>query len=109
MIRKLTIILTILSLFSIQSVFATVDYLVVNHLTKQLYWAETDHPPGLIGWEGVGEVHKTKEQKYLDSGYLYTNNPYLIEEGIILVIIALILTYRIVRNRKKKNALQQKL
>lgn len=99
-------LLTIL-IFLTTNAFATVDYLVVNHLTNQLYWAETDHPPGFIGWEAVGEVFEIKEQEYLDSGYTYTNNPYLIEEVILLVIIALILTYWIVRNKKKKNALQQ--
>ncbi len=91
-------------------VFATVDYLVVNHLTKQLYWAETDHHlPGLIGWEAVGEVYEIKEQKYLDSGYTYTDNPYLIEEGIFLVIIISLLSYWMVRNKKRKNALHKSI
>ena len=42
-------------LFIFQKTYATIDYLVVNHFTKQLYWADTDNSPGLIGWEGLGE------------------------------------------------------
>ena len=82
------------------NVFATVDYLVVNHLTKQLYWAETDHAPGFIGWSGVGEIYEIKEQQYLDSGYTYTNNPFLIEEGVLVVLTLLITAYYIRRKKK---------
>ncbi|AZQ63119.1 hypothetical protein EI427_12980 [Flammeovirga pectinis] len=96
----------LLSILLTTNVFATIDYLVVNHYTKQLYWAETDHPPGFIGWEGVGEVFDIKEQKYLASDYTYTENPYLIEEVILAVIILLTLTYLILRNKKRKDALQ---
>lgn len=87
--------------------FATINYLTVNHITKQLYWAETDHPTGLIGWEGVGEVYEAKEKGYLNMGYTYTKNPFLIEEVILLFIVTSLITYWFVRNRKRKNALQQ--
>ena len=68
---------------------ATVDYLAVNHLTKQLYWADTDNSPGLIGWTSIPEgKYEFYEQEYLERGFTFTENPYLIEEiiGVILIL-----------------------
>lgn len=81
--------------------FTTVDYLVVNHITKQLYWAETDNPQGWIGWKGIGEVYEAKEQKYLEIGYSYTKNPFLIEETIALIITIFLLLYWLARKETK--------
>lgn len=97
--------LFLILIFTSTNAFSTINYLTVNHITKQLYWAETDHPPGLIGWEGVGEVYKAKEKSYLDMGYTYTENPFLIEEIILLFITVSIITYWFARNRKRKKAL----
>lgn len=105
--NKLFTILLLTFIFASNNGFATVDYLVVNHLTKQLYWAETDNPLGWIGWTGVGEIYETKEQKYLDIGYTYTKNPFVIEEIIVLIIILSLLFYWLIR--KRKNALQHGL
>ena len=72
------------------NVSATVDYLVVNHITDQLYWAKTDHPPGWIGWQTIPDgIWEREERKYLDMGYTFTENPYLIEEIIAIFIIVL--------------------
>lgn len=79
--------------------FATIDYLVVNHVTNQLYLAETDHPPGWIGWEPIPEGKwEAEEKRYKELGYRYTKNPFLIEE-VIAAVIALSLFW-VVRTRK---------
>ena len=72
-----------------QIAMATADYLAVNHLTNQLYWADTDNPPGLIGWTSIPEgKYESYVQEYLDLGFTFTKNPYLIEEiiGVILIL-----------------------
>ena len=101
--NKLFAILIITFLFSTTKVFATVDYLVVNHLTKQLYWAATDRSPGWIGWEPIPEgQQESDEKKYKKMGYRFTNNPFLIEKIIAITIALLLLTYGIVRTIKKE-------
>ena len=88
-------------LLSISPLLATVDYLVVNHLTQQLYWAETDHPPGWLGWENIPEGnYQSEEAKYLSLGYSFTQNPFLIEE-IILLILLFTVFLRFLLKRKK--------
>ncbi|MEZ4684926.1 MAG: hypothetical protein R3B47_02340 [Bacteroidia bacterium] len=89
--RKQVFILALTLIFSASEACATVDYLVVNHITKQLYWAETDHPPGWIGWESIPETGYAQEEKrYRKLGYKLTKNPFLIEEiiawGLLLVV-----------------------
>ena len=84
--KTFLIILIILS-FTTSDIFATVDYLVVNHITKQLYWAETDHRPGWIGWEYIPDgLWESEEQKYLRMGYKFTNDPFLVEEILVSLI-----------------------
>ena len=105
---KIRLVSILLSMLLTTNVFATVDYLVVNHMTKQLYWAETDHSPGWIGWESIPDgIWASEEKKYLEMGYSITDNPFLIEEVIALMIVLPLLTFWIVRNKKRKNALQQ--
>jgi hypothetical protein len=76
--------------------FATVDYLAVNHLTKQLYWADADNSPGLIGWTNIPEGKlEYNGIEYLNDGFTFTNNPYLIEELILIAVGLIIITQRI--------------
>lgn len=92
-------------LLTAQIAMATVDYLAVNHLTKQLYWADTDNSPGLIGWTSIPEgKYEFYEQEYLDRGFTFTNNPYLIEEIIGLIILIAIVTFLI---RKRTKSMKQ--
>lgn len=104
---KYIIFLAVLLVISIQSTFATIDYLVVNHVTKQLYWAQTDHPPGWIGWEGLGEVYEPKEKEYLLMGYTYTDNPYVIDRFILLLVVLIIVIYWLIRRRKTSKVLKE--
>ncbi len=89
---KLKLFILKISLLLFLKSNATVDYLVVNRITKQLYWADTDSPAGFIGWTNIPDGSlNIKEQKYLGKGYRFTNNPYLIEEiglgfGVIILI-----------------------
>lgn len=85
---KTKIALIAMLLLMSQFAMATVDYLAVNHLTKQLYWAETDNPPGLIGWTLIPEgKYEFYQQEYLDRGFTFTQNPYIIEEIIGLIVL----------------------
>lgn len=87
--NKATTLFLLICSLSIIKLSATVDYLVVNHLTQQLYWAETDHPPGWIAWENIAEnKYQSEEEKYLNMGYTFTQNPFLLEEIILLVLIS---------------------
>jgi len=92
--NKLFAILLMTFLFATTKLFATVDYLVVNHLTKQLYWAETDNPPGWIGWKTIPDgLWEREEHNYLEMGYNFTNNPFLIEEFLASIVGLLILGF----------------
>ena len=88
--------------------YATVDFLVINHTTKQLYWASTGAPisHGWIGWGNVpyeewGEDGKwdKEKKKYFNRGYKFTNNPFLIEEIIMLFLMMLFVAYRFKKRR----------
>ena len=87
------------------SAFATVDYLTVNHTTKQLYWAKTDHSPGWIGWEYIPEGQwEMAEKEYLAKGYTFTTNPYLIDQLLFAIIFAVLVALRVIRRvNKRKN------
>ncbi|PKG42776.1 hypothetical protein [Psychroflexus sp. MES1-P1E] len=100
---KTKFILTLTFLLITQIAMATVDYLAVNHLTKQLYWADTDNSPGLIGWTSIPEgKYEFYEQEYLDRGFTFTNNPYLIEE-IISIMVILTIGIFLIRKRTKSS------
>lgn len=101
--KRIKYILTFTVIFTAQIANATVDYLAVNHITKQLYWADTDNPPGFIGWTSIPEgKYEFYEQEYLTRGFAFTKNPYLIEEIIgaftILFIAALFIRRRILHS-----------
>ena len=68
----------------------TVDYLCANDITKELYWADTDNPPGLIGWKNLPENYETIEKQKIDEGYAYTSFPYKLDLASILSLILLI-------------------
>ena len=96
-IKKVKKTILILLFFLINTgASATIDYLTVNHITKQMYWADTDNSPGIIGWtlipEGKSEFY---EQEYLNRGFTFTNNPYLIEETILIALTILFIAIKI--------------
>jgi len=65
-------ILVFFLFFSYFNAFATVEYLTVNHITKELFWAETGGyiEVGFIGWEIIPErKHHEDAEKYLARGY----------------------------------------
>ena len=90
--QKLKICFFLIAVLTTSRLSATVDYLAVNHFTKQLYWAETDHPPGLIGWNTIPEgKYKSYTHEYFNQGYSFTKNPFLIEEVLLSVVLLLLL------------------
>ncbi len=100
--KKLLFLLLIFT-FASSKVFATVEYLVVNHTTKQLFWAATDKPHGLIAWQSIPQSQWGKEEKkYVEMGYTFTKNPFLIEELIISILIFIIFGIWIKKSLKKR-------
>ena len=95
------IIFLFLNLLAFNQAQATVDYLVVNHMTHQLYWADSDHPPGWIAWENIpDDRYEGEEVKFLEAGYTFTQNPYLIEELIAFCsLIIAIAGFLLIRKR----------
>ncbi|MFK7813577.1 MAG: hypothetical protein AB8B59_13880 [Maribacter sp.] len=87
------------------TVFATVEYLTVNHMTKELYWAETEsNKEGFIGWEIIPErSHHEDLSIYLELGYTYTKFPYKVDLLIGLIFILSILLL-FLRMKKKGNS-----
>jgi len=101
---KFKFILTFTIIITAQVANATADYLAVNHLTKQLYWADTDNSPGFIGWTSIPEgKYEFYEQEYLDRGFTFTENPYLIEEIIGVILILSFATVYFRKRIKTKN------
>ena len=87
----------ILCLFQSYSLLATVDYLSVNHITKELYWGDDgDRVTGVIGWVTIPEgVFEESERKYTEMGYSFTEFPFKIELFSIVLIGLLLMIYLI--------------
>lgn len=85
------------------NVFATVEYLMVNHITKELYWSETDHPPGIIAWNHIPHGKwEASEIKYQNEGYITTTFPYKIDVGILVALTLVIIgTLKFLRIKKR--------
>ena len=88
--------------------YATITYLAVNHITKQLYWAESDtSEEGFIGWEIIPEAKMhSLEKKYMEEGYTFTEFPYLIET--ILIIVLVLISLLVVFLKKRRNIIIKK-
>jgi len=97
--KKKTILLFLFFSFNIAKVFATADYLIVNHITKQLYVAETTYSHGWIGWKTISE---NELETHVKKGYQFTNNSFLLEQ-IILLIAFVVIGYVIFKRLMKKN------
>jgi hypothetical protein len=88
MMRSIKIFL-ILTFGIVQTANATVDYLAANHLTKKLYVYNEEDYQGIL-WEPIAGEEKTwieREEFYLNMGYKFTSNPYLLDyilAGVIL-------------------------
>ena len=93
--KHTSLLLVILFTISVKPLFATVDYLVVNHMTSQLYWAETGGgEEGWIGWHNIPEGKMLEEEKkYLEQGYQLTTYPYKIETYIAILLVVTIAVF----------------
>lgn len=64
--------------------FATVEYLAVNKITKEIYSFDQEQMRGIF-WVTVGE---RAEAHYLALGFTYTKNPYALDNLLTLIIMA---------------------
>jgi hypothetical protein len=89
---RLIRIFLVLILFSLcYTSNATVDYLAVNHLTKELYVYEEESYQGIF-WITIAGEEKNwnqNEKLYLNKGYTYTKNPYKSEYILTALFISI--------------------
>ncbi|MFS4492683.1 hypothetical protein [Maribacter sp. 2308TA10-17] len=98
-----TVLLLCFVFFSAKA-FATVEWLAVNHITKELYWAETDHPEGFIGWEVIPEgKYQDALELYTAKGYTQTTYPFKLETLLAIVVLVFLISLYL-RFKKKKRA-----
>ena len=82
--------------------FATVSYLAVNHVTKQLYIYDEGQCKGIF-WKGIaGEeyIWRAKEAHYLEKGYTYTKQPYTLNYILYSLIFLLIVSIFFISRRR---------
>ncbi|WP_017733504.1 hypothetical protein [Nafulsella turpanensis] len=85
--KRYSFIIFLLILLLPVSSYGTVDYLSVNHVTKEYYWGNEDNETGWIGWETVPEGQlDTAEEEFEELGYTRALNPFKIESILILAI-----------------------
>ena len=103
MVQQKTIFLIALLLMT-APVFATVEWLSVNHVTKELYWAETDREPGFIGWDAIAEgKYDEMKSKYLSMGYTETTFPYKLDLIFVTVIFTVTFLFGSIMQRIKRS------
>lgn len=101
--RRYSFVILLLILLLPISSYGTVDFLSVNHVTKEYYWGDEDHGTGLIGWEAVPEGQLYTAVVDLEEfGYTRTYYPFKIESIATLVTGALVLGVYFLRRKKKK-------
>mgnify|MGYP001210768306 CR=1 FL=1 len=79
-------------------IFATSDYVAVNNITKQLCVFEAEDIYTPLCWKNI---YESGDITYINKGYTYTNNPYLIEETILIFIIFLIILFILIYRKIK--------
>ncbi|NRF28133.1 hypothetical protein HRJ45_24365 [Vibrio coralliilyticus] len=101
---KIIPLLFFLSLLTPIPALATVDRLLVNDLTKEVFWQNEEHVYGLIGWKapditkadrkgGEQEVLSRTYERYLSMEYTETNFPFKIEMCLLVTALLLFLFY----------------
>lgn len=63
--------------------FATVDYLAVNKITKEIYSFDQEQMRGIF-WMSIGE---NSDAQYLALGFTYTKDPYTLDNLLTMMII----------------------
>jgi len=101
--QRIVIILAFLACTAAPA-FCTVEFLYVNHVTRQLAFMDEEEFPGLF-WRCLGGENRhirDAEKEYLPRGYRYTASPVVPEKyaipALILVAVA-IGAYRLHRRR----------
>lgn len=98
MIRSKSLVLILVFIFcaSYQS-FATVDYLAVNKITKEIYLFDEEQMRGVF-WVSIGE---NSDAQYLALGFTYTKNPYTLDNLLTIMIIGVSAVFLFLVWRKK--------
>lgn len=63
--------------------FATVDYLAVNKITKEIYSFDQEQVRGIF-WISIGE---NSDAQYLALGFTYTKDPYTLDNLLTIMIV----------------------
>lgn len=85
--RRLSLTLFLMVLLLPITSYGTVDYLSVNHITKEYFWGDEDNRTGWVGWEPVPEGQlATAEKEFRALGYERTSYPFKIESSIVLAL-----------------------
>ena len=95
-------------LFNIYKLFASVDYIVVNHITRQLAVFETGNYTYLykgLFWQNIygnESEQKRKIKILLSKGYKYTKFTYTLDIILILLVFIIIffINYKIKKGRQ---------
>ena len=83
MIRSKSFVLILVFIFcAFHQSFATVDYLAVNKITKEIYSFDQEQVRGIF-WVTIGDG---AEPHYLALGFTYTTNPYALDNLLTLII-----------------------
>lgn len=83
-VRSKSLVLILMLTFCVfHQSFATVDYLAVNKITKEIYSFDQEQMRGIF-WVSIGE---DSEAKYLARGFTYTKDPYTLDNLLTIMII----------------------
>lgn len=83
MIRSKSLVVIFVFIFCASyQAFATVDYLAVNKITKEIYLFDQEQMRGIF-WVTIGGG---AEAHYLALGFTYTKNPYALDNLLTLII-----------------------
>ncbi len=90
-------------IFLASNLFSTIDYVAVNDFTKEMYVFEEDNYRGIF-WKSIGDTEYI-ENKYLNSGYIYTQFPYKLDYALLFVCFLIIgfIVLKIIKKSKKKH------
>lgn len=102
-LRRYSLLIFLLMLLLPNTLYGTVDYLSVNHVTKEYYWGDEDNRTGWIGWQPIPEGQlDTAEEELRALGYKKTYYPFKIESVVVLTIGILIVGLYFLRKNKLK-------
>jgi hypothetical protein len=83
LVLKALVLILIFTFCGICDAFATVDYLAVNKITKEIYSFDQEQTRGIF-WTLIREG---TEYEYEAMGYTYADNPYTLDNLLTLIVL----------------------